>query len=275
VFGPTSVGPGDASSQAVITVSTPEVPNPTSESQLSFDGSETINVKFTAGGLNYNVTWGPSNFTGTSNVSFTGTSSTLSTPVSTWNVSNNLFQVFELQTGTPTNSSPTYSKYSRLTEWTYPGSPSPTYGYQIIGDVTPVANMPTAGTASYAGQAYGQADNVSASTAGVIEHFTGTVMLNVNFSSATLNGGITDIHVSAGGDPNLERSVIGFNGTISGNTFSGTVLASGPGVQNTALSSNGTFKGGFYGPSSSPAAEAAGVFAASSNVVGGFVAKKQ
>jgi hypothetical protein len=255
------------------------VPTPTAATQIKFDGSETINVQFTDGGLNYNATFAPTGYKGSANTTFTGASNAIATPISTWQASINLFQVIGLQTGAPTIQSPVYSKYARLTQWTYtPGSQANTVGFQIVGDTTPTASMPTTGAAQYVGQAYGQTANLigtQTSTSGpfgtvqpngTTQNFTATSIWNVNFAKSSLTGAITDFHIGSGGDPYLQKSAIGFTASLTGSSFTGQGTLYGLGLN----SGSATVAGNFYGPATSPAAEIGGTFSGPS-IVGGFV----
>jgi hypothetical protein len=118
-------------------------------------------------------------------------------------------------------------------------------GYHY-GNATALASMPTA-TATYAGKFSG----IEVSRFGIGD-IKGTSALTANFGAGTVNGNVTNMTLGSGGSAGYGLSM---NGTITGNTYSGTTgfttTTGAPTVSVTASSMNG----GFYGAG---AAETAG-----------------
>jgi hypothetical protein len=103
-------------------------------------------------------------------------------------------------------------------------------------------DMPTAGTATYAGRAYGELRNGS----GVLANSQGDATMSVNFATASLTG-VAKNEIQASGVPDMGFT---FKGAITGAQFSGDFA-------NADNSLAGPVKGLFAGPG---AAEAAATF---------------
>lgn len=258
-------------------------------------------MDFTDGGANYHVSYYPSQYT-PQTLRLTGaTSADVSTlPISTWSVNNTLFQVFQLQVGTINNAAPSYPQYVRLTRWTDGADLSQNpYAFQLVGSQTPTGAIPSAGVATYSGQAYGESTNFSQvtsySSTPQMQQFTASVSFTVDFSKATsasVTGLMNNFKVSSGGDPNLATSSISFSGgpqtsssgaTLNAYSLIGTSAGSGFGEPSKPI----VLQGALYGPN---AEEFAGVFQGylfkslatppdlnhgfGGTIQGGFVAKK-
>lgn len=134
-------------------------------------------------------------------------------------------------------------------------------------------DMPTQGTATYAGRFTG--DRVL-DTAGALTGTTvsGAVSVNADFASRSVTGSVTGISTYANaqnGIVNPVTSDLAFSGTISGSTYTGTAGF----VGGTA---NGVVAGGFYGPAAAETAGALSVTRVTGNlqesVSGWYGAKK-
>jgi C-lobe and N-lobe beta barrels of Tf-binding protein B len=131
-------------------------------------------------------------------------------------------------------------------------------GYFVTGLRTPVAAMPTSGSAAYAGtgNVVGNAliqgasignPNAVVSTKSV--NLAGDGQVTANFATGALSGTFTNIQATQGGTT-LPWNALSLSGTISGANVSGTTaITSSPGNA-TALtaSGSGVFSGGFFGP---------------------------
>ncbi|MBU6207533.1 MAG: transferrin-binding protein-like solute binding protein [Alphaproteobacteria bacterium] len=135
---------------------------------------------------------------------------------------------------------------------------------------TPIASMPTTGTATYSGGAYGLVTLASTSTNGVasVSDFYGTSNLTANFATGGITGSITGINaysVGGGSGQTLYGTLntIGLTAKISGSSFAGTTSVTGGAGTATAFDltgATGKISGAFYGPT---AQEAAAVFSLS------------
>lgn len=146
--------------------------------------------------------------------------------------------------------------YSRFGYWSEESNSGQTvtFGTFHAGAETPLAQVPAAGTAVYRG-----------STAGILFEggvaariFSPNLTLNADFGAHTITGSATEFGavVLAGPDKDTARLPpflkVEFNGTISGNAFSGSSAS-----VVIAPTGTGTFEGKFYGPR---ALEAAGTW---------------
>jgi hypothetical protein len=123
-------------------------------------------------------------------------------------------------------------------------------GWYAAGN--PTTDMPTGVKATYQGGFVGQADDGKGNTGTA----RGDLRMNVDFGAATYTGGINNIQISTGGGPLTPSDmVIGMNGAITGNTYTGTATLSAPSSTDTFSTTSSVVTGGFYGPA---AAETAG-----------------
>ncbi len=120
-----------------------------------------------------------------------------------------------------------------------PGGQPNNFGYFAYGYQTPVAAMPTTGTASYGGDVLNTAnfapeDNQS----GGALHSTGTIGFTINFATGAVTG-----NISMGGS-GIDSLVFGtFTGTVANAGFSGTM-----GVEYLGAPTRGPITARFYGP---------------------------
>jgi hypothetical protein len=145
---------------------------------------------------------------------------------------------------------------------TGPAAPAGTFA---IGNLTPVASMPTTGTVTFNGSTVAVGNAIKT---GATDSLVGNVQIVANFShqSLTINlTGLQTVHFPAGSGgvitplPDLTGSAV-----ISGNAYAGPIAGGGLA---------GTLNGNFYGPA---ARETAGVWQASgggNSWVGSFGAK--
>ena len=144
-------------------------------------------------------------------------------------------------------------------------------GAYAVGARTPVASMPTTGTASYGGTAAGVI-----TTGSNIYNFSGSTYLYANFGANAIIGNVFTPSVYAvTGSPTTSVGTLNtinfISGAIAGNGFAGTVGTNPtPGTAVNIGSATGTFSGNFYG---SAAQEATGTFQMSgggNSLVGSF-----
>lgn len=105
----------------------------------------------------------------------------------------------------------------------------------IAGTLTSNINMPTTGTASYAGMVQGVAYE-----SGQLKSLNGTTSLNADFAANTVSGSLTVNYANAGG---VYASTNLSGVSITGNQFGGGLTGSGV--------NNGTIDGAFFGTSAS------------------------
>jgi C-lobe and N-lobe beta barrels of Tf-binding protein B len=120
-------------------------------------------------------------------------------------------------------------------------------GSYHYGTLTPTSSMPTT-TATYSGKFVGIELNASKS----VRTLAGNSTLTANFGAGTVSGGITGI--SSPTTNTLTNYGLSMNGTISGNTYSGTTAFTsvGGGAPGTVTASS--LNGGFYGAGASQTA---------------------
>ena len=151
------------------------------------------------------------------------------------------------------------------------------YNYLVSGNRT--TDMPTTGTASYAGGFFARewpTDQAVDSSGPSVTVYRGDLDLSADFGSSTVIGSATGLE-SRPGNSRTYVNVAGglnFNATISGNGLSATDLS---GSGDLAGYSGGRVNGAFYGPS---AAEVAGVLdatdgAQNKGLIGYFGGQKQ
>lgn len=129
-------------------------------------------------------------------------------------------------------------------------------GAWTTGFVTPVANLPAQGSATYAGKASGLYNVAISATspADFDSSFKGDVSMSANFGASTLSGAITNIAAtslySAFTGPVND---IGFSASIdrTNNLFAGTTSVAGQASGPYAFgpTASGLINGRFYGPS--------------------------
>jgi hypothetical protein len=112
-------------------------------------------------------------------------------------------------------------------------------GYFFGG--VPATNLPTSGTATYAGGFEG----VSFVNNEAVNSLAGTANMNVNFAAYTVNGTITNINKRAGGTGASTATgyTINYNGSIGGTQFAGNSTLSGT----NGSTGSGRVQGGFFG----------------------------
>jgi hypothetical protein len=166
-----------------------------------------------------------------------------------------------------------------MADWGAPGAnehDQQRRGLSAFGDVTNPASVPSAGTASYSGYAYGWYNSGAAGTP--TERFVAPATITVDFTARKVTVNVqnatthddaqTAIPVSFNAD-----TLMGLAGTNTANYLTGSV-------------SGGTLSGGisgrYFGPASATTAppEMAGTFSLSNatskaTVIGGFVASRQ
>ncbi len=133
------------------------------------------------------------------------------------------------------------------------------------GRETPVAAVPTGGTATYRGTTHG----IGIATTGEIGEMRGDIALNANFASASIDGTISNVSIDQIGQ-DLRASL---NGSLAQNTFSGNMdVTNRAGTQDVG---KGQFDGRFFGPG---AEEVAGkwdyVGSDGTKAIGAFGAKR-
>jgi hypothetical protein len=133
--------------------------------------------------------------------------------------------------------------------WYAYGSDKDSYSPFVTGFATPVASVPTTGSATYHGAVQGTAWRPEAGAPfGVgAAYLTGDATLQANFGTTSITGSLTNM--TAGGTPWNSVSLLG---AISGgqNYFSGTTAVSSTPAGPSSLngSASGTFAGLFFGP---------------------------
>lgn len=129
----------------------------------------------------------------------------------------------------------------------------------VTGYETPVASVPTTGTATFTGSAQGSVflpGNSPGSThcACAIVQVDGTASFSADFGARTLAGSLTNMVVGDrwSGD-GYDWNDVAFTSTIAGNAFSGTtsVTSAPPGA--LGANATGTLEGRFFGPSAQEA----------------------
>lgn len=130
-----------------------------------------------------------------------------------------------------------------------------------IGTLTPIASVPTTGSASYVGTTNGAGINAAGPFA-----LTGAVQIGVNFASGAVSTAITGVQ-----QQNITTNVVSAGaslsgtGTVSGNRLSSTLAGGG---------TSGVLAGSFYGPAAQEVAGAWRVTGSGSTSIGGFGAKR-
>lgn len=148
---------------------------------------------------------------------------------------------------TNNNNTLTYTLTGLFSVKTRPGPTAgrSAYGSFVVGSHTPVADLPTTGSATYTGQFIGQSSWTGAGNGtGVV---TGDATLAVNFDpalSTNVSGGITNISDQVTGETINDITISAKISPVDG-SYSGIVAIS----SDTALgTTTGPVDGGFYGP---------------------------
>ena len=152
-------------------------------------------------------------------------------------------------------------------------------GFIVYGART--TDMPTTGTADYAGRILGTewpGDAAVGTSSSQVTWYRGELGLTADFGGSTVTGNVTNLRSRPGGTSFSDYATapggLNFNATISGNELSATDLS---GSGSLAHYSNGSVEGAFYGPG---AVEVGGIFeaedAANNKLLSGtFAAEKQ
>ncbi|MEO6114179.1 MAG: transferrin-binding protein-like solute binding protein [Sphingomicrobium sp.] len=123
----------------------------------------------------------------------------------------------------------------------------------VTGYQTPVASVPTTGTATYYGSTSGKTFHPQQGEVNGARSFdiTGTATLQANFASGVITGNLTNMLSNASWDDMVPWNSVSLVASISGGQFTGTSAAtSSPGTYGTlSASATGTFNGMFFGPS--------------------------
>ncbi len=160
-------------------------------------------------------------------------------------------------------------------------STAPSGGYDVYmsnffgGQKTQVSDMPSSGTANYAGGFSGESTGFGSGGLSV-ESLDGNVNLAANFGAKTIQGSVDGIRFDSTSPSPFS---IGVNGVISGNQFSGNAHLIDAKTGKTFGTQTSVMQGGFFGPQAAEAAGALAVKATGNGVVmfvnGSFGAKKQ
>jgi hypothetical protein len=183
------------------------------------------------------------------------------------------------------------------------GSPSLQYAYAGVGHIgamragttgdtafatsglfggAATGDMPTSGKADYAGGFEGIENSALNGQPMKVSNISGKANLSADFAAKTVRGRIDDVsNHSLGPIKQAAGFSIGFNGSMTGSTFSGSswLTQANSDAPLSGYSSTGVMQGGFFGPG---AAETAGALTVNSSdasrklqVTGAFGAKKK
>ena len=192
-------------------------------------------------------------------------------------VSNDGTTIARVSTDAGANAPLTDAVYGRY--WVYPASGQEQVGGYFSGTPTSQAQMPGSITATYTGDFTGY--RVMQATG--IASLAGSSSLTANFGAGTVNGSITNLINQGNG---LSQTYgLSMTGTITGNTYNGTVgfTPAGPAAAGTPVVTNSALNGAFYGNGATQTAGAlsisgqapgAGGLTAPITVVGGFGARR-
>jgi hypothetical protein len=143
------------------------------------------------------------------------------------------------------------SQYLRWGMWgTESGSDWVTAHY-AMGYETPVAAIPTSGTAAYAGTTKGEIWSLRDDLTFGWGQLAGNASLNVNFSTGGVTGALTNMIVNPNGLTQSNWNDVSIHGAIvSGNVIAGEAVAGSAPATPLAVKSGATgfVNGGFYGP---------------------------
>lgn len=158
--------------------------------------------------------------------------------------------------------------------YTTTGSSNEVNGIFVRGEATAPANIPTTGTATYIGDAYGVGIDATGNVSNV---YANNMTANANFATRTLafSTSNTEVELMDGGMGYVANSDLNMVGTLTyaagQNLFTGTVTTVGTGVN----AMTGTATGRFNGPA---AQEIGGVFAikgTGGGIFGGFAGRQK
>jgi len=146
---------------------------------------------------------------------------------------------------------PETSKLSWTTygSWGAYGTATSRIGHYVTGFATPVASVPTTGSATYKGNVAGNVWRPEAGPQFGIEgvYLSGDATVQANFGTGALTGSLTNMYANG-----VPWNSVSLAGTISGgqNSFSGTsaVISTAAGGYLLTSSATGTFSGLFFGP---------------------------
>jgi hypothetical protein len=286
----------NAVDQFPITVTITDNDGAASFGAVQFDGKQSVRVQLTYGAAVFDETFAASNYLGNapSNDPRAGLSTAARTvSLSSWEIARtgsaaDGFYILGLNKGT--GAAPSFVSLSELRSVSGVQNLPYLDSFQLLGTATPAASMPVTGSAAYSGEAFGQFIPVSGASFG--SPFLASAVMNVDFTktAGAISGTIDNVAQSKATD--ALRFTLSFTADISGSGFTGTASAVNAhgGTALPAVGQNGGFaglqgpiQGAFYGPSSSPAAEAGGTFALVGSqyktlpfaaMTGGFVAGK-
>ena len=169
--------------------------------------------------------------------------------------------------------------YTALGNWVVANAStglSSNMAFYVAGYQTPVASMPTSGSATYGGTGtvIGAVLIPGGSTGAQL---TGNSALTANFSSGAITGSFTNMQATpvTGGAASPWNSVSA-SANISGATFSGqTATSSTPSGTYSLGSATGTINGGFYGPAANELGAVWTLYDGSKAAFGGVAGPKQ
>lgn len=148
--------------------------------------------------------------------------------------------------------------------------------YYVAGYQTPVASMPTSGSATYggAGTVIGSVLTPGGSTGAQLN---GNSALTANFSTGAVTGAFTNMTATpVTGGAATPWNNVSLTANISGAKFSGqTATSSTPSGTYALGSATGTINGGFYGPSANEVGAVWTLYDGSKAAFGGVAGPKQ
>ena len=256
------------------TVSDPDAPTASRIDEINFDGDESITISVSAGTLSYTVTLpaATSRFGTTDANTYSGEgNNTRYVPVSAWQTpatvnDQQIIAIRHLEEG---YGSPSTGHTGNITEhvrFIDTLQSNSIRAFQLAGDISSVNNIPQTGSATYAGQAFGNIYYYGNSS-----DFLGDAVVNISFGQAfrPVTGRIDVTQFS--NDFGMTPFTIKFSGDIVGSAIASQHVDVS-GLKNLMA---GTLAGNFFGPA---ADEIGATFSASGepgNLIGGFVAGKQ
>ncbi|MGR4864561.1 transferrin-binding protein-like solute binding protein [Caulobacter sp. LARHSG274] len=262
-----------ASSANNFSITDPDTPGAATYSALKIDGDETIRIQATAGGATIDQTLAAADYKGEVRT-FWGSFNIYQGPNSygtrvlmarEWRNAQGSLQIIGLEEGDhllglpkPTND---LADAVSVVKWTSSSGAAVT-GYGLLGDLA--SNIPTTGAARFRGEAIGY---LAAGTGGAPREFVARAGLDVDFASATLRGGVSDLKFDGLVSPS-GRYDFSYQGQLASGKFD-TTQVDAPFL----TGESGAVHGQLHGPAND--LEVGGVFNlsfADSNLVGAFVA---
>ena len=150
--------------------------------------------------------------------------------------------------------------YAELGDWattSATSSATSNFGYFVFGYQTPLAGLPSSGTATYSGTGNVSGLVVSPGQTGgaVLAGLRGDASLSANFTSGAVTGALTNMIATGQGAQSVWNTV-SISGALSGSNFSGTTAAtSAPGTTYALTgAATGNVTGALYGPTANEAA---------------------